>query len=127
VLPLLGSVAAGKPIEALEAERTIEVPTSLLRGGDCFALKVRGDSMIGDGILDGDFVIVRKQAHATNGQTVVALIGSEATIKRYHRVGNRVELRSANPAYAPIVIDSETAGKELRIEGILTGLVRSVP
>ena len=80
-LPLLGLVAAGSPIEAVEVADQVEVPESLLRGGECFALKVRGDSMIEDGIHDGDLILVKKQESAENGQTVVALIEGEATVK----------------------------------------------
>jgi len=126
-LPLLGRVAAGRPIEALENDQTVDVPEAMLRkGGDSFVLRVSGDSMIGDGILDGDYVIIRKQAQAANGQTVVAMLGNEATIKRYHRRGSQIELHAANPAYAPIVVDAERARTGFRIEGVLVGLIRSV-
>ena len=81
-LPLAGTVAAGKPIEAIETPDTIEVPRSMAGKGENFVLRVKGDSMIEDGILDGDFVIVRKQETAHNGQTVVALMDGEATGKR---------------------------------------------
>ena len=86
-LPLAGTVAAGRPIEAVETPDTIEVPPSMVGDGENFVLRVQGDSMIGDGILDGDYVVVRKQAQAENGQTVVALIGGEATVKRLQRGG----------------------------------------
>lgn len=127
-LPLLGRVAAGQPIEALESDRTVDVPESMISsGGDCFVLRVSGDSMIGDGILDGDYVIIRKQAQAANGETVVALIGgNEATIKRYFRRGDRVELHAANPAYAPIIIDGQIARHGFQIEGVLVGLIRQM-
>src|SRR6056297_1074692 len=81
-LPLAGTVAAGKPIEAVQTPDTLEVPPSMVGGGEHFVLRVQGDSMIGDGILDGDYVVVRKQQTADNGQTVVALIDGEATVKR---------------------------------------------
>ncbi len=123
-LPLLGRVAAGKPIEAMEHDQTVDVPEEMLtKGGDHFALRVKGDSMIGDGILDGDFVVIRKQTQAANGQTVVAMIENEATIKRFQRKGDRIELQAANPAYAPIVVEA-AASNTFRIEGILVGLIR---
>ncbi len=125
LLPLLGRVAAGRPIEALISQEFVEVPRSLLRkSGEHFVLEVRGDSMIGDGILEGDQVIIRKQTRAENGETVVALLGgSEATIKRYYQRHGQVELHSANPAYVPIQVDGS---REFRIEGVLSGLIRRI-
>ncbi|MCC7440005.1 MAG: transcriptional repressor LexA [Bdellovibrionales bacterium] len=139
-LPLAGRVAAGRPIEAIERQETMEIPASLLgrtpMGSDGqptmdhLVLKVQGDSMIEDGILDGDFVIVRKQTSAHNGQTVVALVNNEATIKRFYRKGSRVELHAANPNYEPILVESLTEGAvgvpDFRIEGILVGVIRRV-
>jgi len=119
-LPLAGLVSAGKPIEAIETHDTIEVPASMAGEGS-FVLRVKGDSMIGDGILDGDFVVVRKQDTAGNGQTVVALMDNEATVKKLHLEGNRVELHPSNPAMDSIVVeDSET----FRILGIVVGVIR---
>jgi repressor LexA len=120
-LPLVGTVAAGRPIEAIETADTIEVPSSMVGRGENFALRVRGDSMVGDGILDGDFVVVRKQASADSGQTVVALIGNEATVKRLVRKDGRIELHPANPAMAPILVEN---AEELRIEGVVVGVLR---
>ncbi|MEJ2698463.1 MAG: transcriptional repressor LexA [Desulfuromonadales bacterium] len=120
-LPLAGIVAAGRPIEAIETPDTIEVPPSMVGGGEHFVLEVRGDSMVGDGILDGDYVVVRKQAVAENGQTVVALIGGEATVKRLHRKGSRIELHPANPAMAPIIVENE---ESFRLEGVVVGVIR---
>ena len=119
-LPLLGTVAAGRPIEAVEDPRAIEVPRSLTESGDCFVLEVAGDSMEEDGILDGDFVVVRKQPAAENGETVVALIDNEATVKRYYRHGDHVELRPAHTGMASIRVRSE----DLRIEGKVVGVMR---
>ncbi|MEJ2490958.1 MAG: transcriptional repressor LexA [Desulfuromonadales bacterium] len=120
-LPLAGIVAAGKPIEALENPDTIEVPSSMVGDGRNFVLKVQGDSMVGDGILDGDYVVVRKQTTAENGQTVVAMLGNEATVKRlYYKLG-RVELHPANPAMAPILVEAE---EDFRIEGVVVGVIR---
>jgi repressor LexA len=120
-LPLAGTVAAGKPIEAVETPDTIEVPASMVGPGENFVLRVRGDSMIGDGILDGDYVVVRRQPGAESGQTVVALIGGEATVKRFQRKGGRVELHPANPAMAPIAVEGE---ESFRIEGVVVGVIR---
>ncbi len=125
-LPLLGRVAAGRPIEALEEGITLEVPSSMVPPqSECFALRVVGDSMIGDGILEGDFVVVNKKRPATNGQTVVALLRNEATVKRYYRHGNRVERRAANPNYEPIWVES-LVEDEFKIEGVVTGLNRQL-
>jgi repressor LexA len=123
-LPLLGKVAAGRPIEAIETRDTIEVPSFMIKETTGhFVLHVQGDSMIGEGILEGDYVVFRKQATAFNGQTVVALINNEATIKKYFKRKNTVELHSANSAYKPIVVDDR---KDFRIEGILAGVIRKI-
>ena len=114
-------MAAGKPIEAIENPGTIEVPPGMLGRGENFVLQVEGDSMVGDGILDGDYVVVRKQAVAENGQTVVALLGGEATVKRFYRRAGRIELHPANPAMQPLVVEEEG---ELRIEGVVVGVIR---
>jgi len=129
-IPLLGRVAAGRPIEAAsQAHRELEIPPTLIPTRfhkDAYALEVRGDSMIEDGIFDGDFVILKKQTHAENGQTVVGLLnGSEATIKRYQKRGSRIELHAANEKYKPIVVNEDDAGAHaFRIEGILLALLR---
>jgi repressor LexA len=120
-LPLVGTVAAGKPIEAIETPDTIEVPASMVGPGENFVLLVKGDSMVGDGILDGDYVVVRKQATADSGQTVVALIRGEATVKRLLRKGRRIELHPANPAMVPIVLEDD---ESFRIEGVVVGVIR---
>lgn len=120
VVPLLGRVAAGRPIEAISHPETIEVPEALLRGEDHFALKVVGDSMVDDGIRDGDIVIVKRQRDARNGQTVIALIGDDATIKQYHRRGAQIELRPANPRMRPILVGED----DLQIQGVVIGLIR---
>lgn len=120
-IPLAGRVAAGRPIEAVEQNETIDVPASLLKGGENFALQVEGDSMIEDGIHDGDVVIVRKQSDATRGETVVAVVDGEATVKRYYPRRTSVELHPANAAYQPIVVGSD---QEFRIAGVVVGLLR---
>ena len=119
-ISLLGLVAAGRPIEPFPVEETIEVPTSLLGKGEHFVLRVRGDSMIEDGIRDGDFVIVSKRSNAQNGQTVVALVRGEATLKRYYSEGERIRLQPANASMKPITVDA----RDLVVQGVVTGLIR---
>ena len=118
--PLLGRVAAGKPIEAVEDMDVIEVPSSMIGQGDHFVLQVKGDSMKEDGILDGDLIVVRKQPTAENGETVVALINNEATVKKYYRRKNYVELRPAHTGMEPIIVKKG----DLRIEGRVVGVIR---
>lgn len=123
-IPLLGRVAAGRPIEALEHNEFVDVPRNLLkRVGEHFVLRVQGDSMIDEGILDGDQVIIKRQRTAENGQTVVALVNNEATIKKYYLKKGRVELHPANPKYTPLVVDTELR-EGFHIEGIMVGLIR---
>ena len=119
-LPLLGKVAGGKPIEAVENYDVIEVPPSMLGSGDHFVLEVMGFSMQEEGILDGDFVIVRKQSWAEIGETVVALIGNEATVKKYYKTGKHVELRPAHEGMESIYVEKG----DLRIEGKVVGVLR---
>jgi repressor LexA len=118
--PILGTVAAGKPIEAVEDVDVIEVPPSMIGRGDHFVLKVEGDSMKEDGIMDGDYVIVRRQPTAENGETVVALINNEATVKKYYQRKNHVELRPAHTGMASIRVNKGN----LRIEGKVVGVMR---
>jgi len=118
--PLLGKVAAGKPIEAVEEIDVVEIPPSMLGKGDHFVLQVKGDSMKEDGILDGDFIVVRRQASAENGQTVVALINNEATVKKYYQREGYVELRPAHTGMEPFIIREGY----LRIEGRVVGVMR---
>jgi repressor LexA len=117
---LLGAVAAGHPIEPFPEEETIEVPSSLLGKGEHFVLRVRGDSMIEDGIRDGDYVVVARRASAQNGQTVVALIRGEATLKRYYAEGSRVRLQPANAAMKPLTVEA----RDVVLQGVVTGLIR---
>jgi repressor LexA len=121
-LPLLGRVAAGAPIEALDHDEFLEVPASLVRNADkTYALRVQGQSMIEDGILDGDFILVQKQATAVNGEIVVAMVGDEATVKRFYRHGSsQIELRPANAQMQPMVYERG----EISIRGIVVGLIR---
>ena len=117
---LLGTVAAGRPIEPFPDQETIEVPSSLLGRGEHFVLRVRGDSMVEDGIRDGDYVIVARQSTARNGQTIVALVRGEATLKRYYSEGARVRLQPANAAMKPMTVDA----RDLTVQGVVTGLIR---
>lgn len=119
-LPIVGRVAAGSP---LLAEQNIEdiliLSQDFLRGDDHFALRVRGDSMIGAGIHDGDLLIVRRQQTAANGDIVVVLLEDEATVKRFFRERDHVRLQPENPAVAPVVVRGDVA-----IEGKAVGLIR---
>ena len=121
-LPLLGTVAAGAPIEAVEVEESIEVPRHLVPPrGSCFVLRVRGDSMIDEQIRDGDFVVVESRPEASDGDTVVALLrGADATLKTFYRRGSNVSLQPANVAMEPI----EVPGREVEIRGVVRGLLR---
>ena len=121
-VPLLGRVAAGRPIEQLKVGESVEVPQAMLKaGGKHFALEVLGDSMINEGILEGDIVIIRQKDSAENGQIVVAMIDNEATIKRFYKKRNGIELHSANEKYAPILVKPT---QNFHIEGIFCGLIR---
>ncbi len=120
-VPLLGQVAAGHPIEAVESQETISVPEDFVRRDDTFCLRVKGESMIEDGIRDGDYIIVEGRDVANNGETVVALLGNEATVKRYYREGDgRIRLQPANAAMDPIYVREG----DLRIRGVVVGLMR---
>ncbi len=122
-VPLLGRVAAGEPILAVEhVEDMLQVDAQLLRGEENFALEVRGDSMVEAGILDGDLVFAQVQDTARAGDMVVALIGEEATVKFYFPEQERVRLQPANPRYEPIFV--EPASPEFRIAGKVVGLMR---
>ena len=99
----------------------IDVPPSMLRGGDTFALRVKGESMKDEGILSGDLVIVRKQETARNGQTVVALLNREATVKTYFKKDSHIELHPANAAMDPILVRPTD---EFHIEGLVIGVIR---
>ena len=122
-VPLIGRIAAGAPIEALEQGPVeIGVPSVMLgRTGEHYALEVKGDSMIDAGIREGDIVVVRKQDTAENGDIVVALIdGQEATLKRFRRKGNAIALEAANPAYGTRVYRAD----QVQVQGKMVGLIR---
>jgi len=120
-LPLLGAIAAGTPIEALETVETVLVPADFTGRGAHFVLRVRGQSMIEEHIEDGDLVIVREAEAAANGEMVVALVdGESATLKRFYREGDRIRLQPANPAMAPLVVPEE----RVRVRGVVVGVMR---
>ncbi|MBT8409736.1 MAG: transcriptional repressor LexA, partial [Alphaproteobacteria bacterium] len=122
-VPLMGRIAAGVPIEAIQTPQNVAVPGSMLSGsGDHYALEVKGDSMIDAGINDGDIVVIRETNVAQNGEIVVAQVeGYEATLKRYQRRGETIVLEAANPAYEPRVLP---AG-QVEVQGKLVGLIRT--
>ncbi|TNE98394.1 MAG: transcriptional repressor LexA, partial [Deltaproteobacteria bacterium] len=124
-VPLLGKVAAGIPIEAIEsADESITVPSSMVQGSHkYFALKVKGDSMIEDGIFEDDLIVCRHQNTAQNGQTVIAVLEGEATVKRYKKSRSHIELIPANSSMEPIIVDQNSGA--FSIAGILVGLIRS--
>jgi repressor LexA len=120
-LPMAGIVAAGKPIVPVEQNENVEVPASMVDGKQTFVLKVAGESMRDDGILPGDFVVVRKQGMAASGDRVIALVNGQATIKRYYPKAKTVELHPVNREMAPIIINRSD---DFRIEGVVVGLIR---
>lgn len=118
-LPIVGRVAAGTPILAVEdIEDTLPVPKDFLAGGEGFMLRVKGESMIDDGIRSGDYVIVRRQNIADNGDTIVALVEDEATVKRFYKDNGRIRLQPANQTMRPMFFDS------VEIVGKVVGLIR---
>ncbi|MBN2282127.1 MAG: repressor LexA [Candidatus Marinimicrobia bacterium] len=119
-LPLLGQIAAGYPLEEFENREEIEVPTAWIHPQN-YVLKVKGNSMTDDNIQDGDFVIIRKTATADAGDTVVAFVNNEATLKRYVPKNNHVELHPRNPKFNIIHVDPED---EFRIDGIVLYVFR---
>lgn len=120
-IPLLGSVAAGVPIEAIENSETISVPSAMLGRGTHYALIVKGESMIEMGILSGDVAIIKHQTQAENGQVVVAVIDNETTLKKYFKKSKQIELHPANKTMKPIIVKD----KECEIRGLLVGLIRT--
>ena len=122
-LPLLGRVAAGSPIEAIEADETVCVPEDMLIGnGPHFVLRVRGDSMIDDQIRDGDCVVVNGREMAENGEMVIALVkGDSATVKRYFREGDgRIRLQPSNDTHAPQYYGED----DVKVRGVVIGVIR---
>jgi repressor LexA len=121
-VPYFGRIAAGRPIEAIAGDEQVTVPEQLLASGPGrhYVLKVVGDSMIDEGVHDGDFVVVQEQSLAQPGQMVVALLGDDVTLKRYFPEGKKVRLQPANPRMEPIFVPA----RELRLQGIVVGLMR---
>jgi repressor LexA len=121
-LPLLGRVAAGSPIEAVESTETIFVPQDMIGRGRTYVLQVKGDSMIEEQIRDGDYVIVEDRQVATEGEMVIALLGGEnVTLKKFYREpGGRIRLQPANATMKPLVVDAE----DVRVQGVVIGVLR---
>lgn len=121
-IPVMGRIAAGTPIEAIQTHsHTITVPPEMLGSGEHYALEVRGDSMIEAGIFDGDTVLIKKQDNAATGEIIVALVDDEeATLKRLRRKGNSVALEAANPAYETRIFPPD----RVKVQGRLVGLLR---
>ena len=118
-IPLVGRVAAGAPIEAVEDRDGLSLASCFGAGDDVFGLEVRGDSMVGEDIRDGDYVICRRRAVADDGALVVAIVDNEeATLKRFYKEKSRVRLEPANEDFEPLYCDN------CRIEGVVVGLVR---
>ncbi len=121
-LPLVGTIAAGVPLEAVPTTETITVPADMVSGrGRTFVLKIQGESMIGEQIREGDYVIIEERQLARDGETVVALVdGSDATLKRFYREGATVRLQPSHPTMAPIVVPAD----RVQVQGVVVGLIR---
>jgi repressor LexA len=121
-LPLLGTVAAGYPIESIEANETYAVPDAMIgRGGNHYVLRVRGNSMIDEQIRDGDYVIVEDRKTALDGEMVIALVGgSDVTLKKLYRDNGRVRLQPANPTMQPMLFDPT----QVQVQGVVVGMMR---
>ena len=116
---LVGRIAAGRPLEAVEQDESLDLEEMLVRSGESFCLRVAGDSMINEQIRDGDYVICEKRDTAANGETVVALLeDGEATLKRFYREKGRIRLQPANPHFSPIYVE------DVRIQGVVVGVIR---
>lgn len=121
-LSLVGQVVAGYPIESFEFSERIDVPAYMLKpGGEYFVLRVSGNSMLQDGIFDQDLVIIKKQLTAFQGATVVALVEGEATIKRFYKYQDRIELHPSHPEFHPIIVKPD---QDFQMKGIMVGLIR---
>ncbi|MDV2504302.1 MAG: transcriptional repressor LexA [bacterium] len=120
-LPLVGLIAAGEPLEAIAVAETVAVPPELVGRGRTYVLRVRGESMVDEHIIDGDYVIVEERTEARDGEVVVALLdGEEATLKRLFHELDHIRLQPANPAIAPIRVQAES----LQIQGVVIGILR---
>jgi repressor LexA len=119
-LPLFGYIAAGRPIDVDVSDEMISVPEQLTTRGDNYVLRVRGDSMIDDGIFDGDLVVIARRERADNGEMVVASINGEVTLKRFYFEGERIRLQPANSMMNPIFAPS----RDVAVQGVVVGLMR---
>ncbi len=121
-LPLLGYIAAGQPIEAIQTQESMSIPSELLAGGEShYILRVRGESMIEDQIADGDYVIVQSGREARSGNMVVALVdGENVTLKRYYPEAGRIRLQPANASIPPMIMDSN----RVQVQGIVVAVMR---
>src|SRR5580704_10682709 len=121
-LPLLGNIAAGSPIEAVENREELDLETMFHAKTGVYVLRVRGDSMIEDHLVDGDYVVIERRESAKNGEQVVALLDSgEATLKRFYKEGPRIRLQPANKAMEPRIVDAN----RVKVQGIVIGVLRS--
>jgi repressor LexA len=121
-LPMLGNIAAGSPIEAIENREELDLETMFQSRNGVYVLRVRGESMIEDHLCDGDYVVIERRENARNGEQVVALLDSgEATLKRFYREGSKIRLQPANKSMQPRIVD---AGR-LRVQGVVIGVLRS--
>jgi len=120
-LPLLGTVSAGTPIEAVVSNETVSVPEDLIGKRDTYALRVRGNSMIDEHIKDGDLVIIEDRKTALNGEAVIALLqGSEVTLKKFYSENNHIRLQPANETIPPIIVNPG----QVQIQGVVVGVIR---
>jgi repressor LexA len=119
-LPLFGYIAAGRPLDVDVSDEIITVPEHLTSRGDNYVLNVRGDSMVDDGILDGDLVIIARRERADNGEMVVANVNGEVTLKRIYQEGDRVRLQPANSMMSPIY----ASARDVAVQGVVVGLMR---
>jgi repressor LexA len=121
-LPLLGNIAAGSPIEAIENREEIDLETLFHSSAGVYVLRVRGESMIEDHLCDGDYVVIERRETARNGEQVVALLDTgEATLKRFYREGNHIRLQPANSTMEPRIVDADRC----RVQGVVIGVLRS--
>lgn len=121
-LPMLGNIAAGSPIEAIENREELDLEAMFHAKNGVYVLRVRGDSMIEDHLCDGDFVVIERRENAKNGEQVVALLNSgEATLKRFYKEGSRIRLQPANRTMEPRVVNAD----QVKVQGVVIGVLRS--
>lgn len=122
-IPVLGQIAAGSPIEAtMGHSMTIDVPKFMLtKAKNTYVLQVRGDSMIDDGILNGDYVVIQEKKNPSNGEVVVAVLGDGATLKRFYKEKGQIRLQPANSSMRPIILSAED---HIDIQGVVVGVIR---